>query len=41
MITIQFLSAQGIEANKTKVRHRGFDLGVVISVCSLMREGDR
>ncbi len=31
-ITIQFASAEGIEANKTKIRHKAVEIGVVKSV---------
>ena len=31
-ITIQFKSAEGIEANKTRIRHKAVDIGVVRSV---------
>ncbi len=32
MITIQFKSAEGIEANKTRIRHKAVDIGTVRSV---------
>lgn len=32
MITIQFKSAEGIEANKTRIRHKAVDIGIVRAV---------